>query len=462
MLAGMRRKPGNDTRQASLGVMASYGTGKFLAEFLTGGIASLVFKFYETEVKLPAALVAAALILYSVWNAVNDPIIGFFTSRPTRFTAKLGRRFPWILLGSLTCGLVFFFVFAPPVGLGSLGLFLWFLISICLYDALYSTWELNYQSIFPDRFRSPEERSKAAGIGTLIGVLGVAAGAVTPTFIIHYGNPASYLTNAAVFGVAALLLALLLMPGVKETPAMIARYLEQEKARSEAPSFFKLLREALGVRDFMAFILLYCLYQVAALSMTASIHYVGDYILGRSTTLIFAGMLVGALAAVPIWLALIKKFKSHQKLIAAASFTLAISCLPLLFVQSYIAFVIAMFGWGLSFGGFWLLMTPAMADVIDEIVVKTGRRDDGVYLGFRAFFGRLAYAVQAVAFWAVHAATGFAINPRSSTAQLGIRLHLAAIPALFLLLAGIVFLRMNTLTQARIEENRRLLAEREL
>jgi GPH family glycoside/pentoside/hexuronide:cation symporter len=57
------------------------------------------------------------------------------------------------------------------------------------------------------------------------------------------------------------------------------------------------------------------------------------------------------------------------------------------------------------------MMTSAMAEVIDEIVAKTGRRDDGVVLGFRAFFGRFAYAVQALSFWLVHPATSLAADP---------------------------------------------------
>jgi GPH family glycoside/pentoside/hexuronide:cation symporter len=449
-------------KRAGTGAMLSYGAGKFLAEFLTGGIASLVFKFYETEVGLSAGLVALVVVLYSIWNAINDPLIGFFTSRPLRLSARLGRRFPWILLGSSTCGLVFFFVFAPPAGLSQLGLFLWFLVAICLYDALYSTWELNYQSVFPDRFRSEGERAKAAGIGTLIGVLGIAAGAVVPTFIIKYGEPATYLTNALVFAAAAILLALLLVPGVRETPAMIRRYLDQERSRTEAPSFRKLLKEALSFRDFMAFLLLYFFYQGACLSMTASIHYVGDYIVGRSTTLIFAGMLAGALVAVPIWLAIGKLVKSRQSLLAAAAAAMALLCLPLALAASYWAFVAAMFGWGLAFGGFWLMMTPAMADVIDEIVAVTGKRDDGVYLGFRAFFGRLAYAVQALTFWLVHQATGFAADPRSSASRLGIRAHTAIVPAILLAVGVLVFLRLNTLNAEKAEANRRKLAERGL
>jgi glycoside/pentoside/hexuronide:cation symporter, GPH family len=449
-------------RAAGTGIMMSYGVGKFLAEFLTGGIASLVYKFYETEVKLSSGLVALVIVLYSIWNAVNDPLIGFFTSRPLRLSARLGRRFPWILLGSVTCGLVFFLVFAPPAGLSQVGLFLWFLFAICLYDALYSTWELNYQSVFPDRFRSGPERAKAAGIGTLIGVFGIAAGAVVPTFIVKYGVPSTYLATAAVFAVAAVILALLLLPGVRETPSMIARYLEQERNRAEKPSFWKLLREAFGIRDFMAFILLYFFYQAATLSMTASIHYIGDYVVGRSTTLIFAGMLAGALVAVPLWLAIGKRVKSRQALLAAAAGALAVLCLPLMLAASYWAFVAAMFGWGLAFGGFWMMMTPAMADVIDEVVAKTGVRDDGMILGFRAFFGRLAYAVQALSFWLVHRATRFAEDPRSLDARFGIRVHTALIPALLLAVGVAVFLRLNTLDDKKAELYRAELARKGL
>lgn len=449
-------------KDAGLGVMASYGVGKFLAEFLTGGITSLVFKFYETEIGLRGGLVALVVILYSIWNAVNDPLIGFFTARPLALSRRLGRRFPWIVFGSVTCGIFYFLVFSPPAGMSQLGLFAWFLVMYCVYDALYSTWELNYQSIFPDRFRTTAERSKAAGVSTLIGVVGVAAGAVVPTFVIEYGVPSTYLTTALIFAVAAFLLALLLVPGVRETPAMIARYLEQERAREEAPSFWKALRDALKVRDFMAFILLYFFYQSACLCMTASIHYVGDYIVGRSTTLIFAGMLVGALAAVPLWLAIGRRVKSRQKVLAAAALAMAVLCLPLAFAPSYWAFVAALFGWGLAFGGFWMMMTPAMADVIDEIVATTGRRDDGVVLGFRAFFGRLANATQALVFWLVHLATNFAADPRSDAAQAGIRIHTAIIPSILLVVGVVVFLKMNRLDADKAEAYRRELAARSL
>ena len=449
---------GKTARSDSVGVstplMASYGLGKFLAEFLTGAFASLVFKFYETEIGLPAGLVALAIVLYSVWNAVNDPLIGFVTARPTPFAGRLGRRFPWIVMGSFACALAFVLVFAPPRS-STGAVFAWLLVSICLYDALYSTWEVNYQSVFPDKFREAAPRAKAAGIATLVGVLGVAGGAVLPTFFVRYGQPGTYLTTALIFAAVGIATSFLLLPGVRETPEMIGRYIAQEAGRKEKPSLLAQLKEALHCRNFLAFIILYFFYQSAAISMTASIHYVGDYLLeGKSTTLIFAGMLLGAMAGIPLWMGMKKIIRSNQTLLVLSAAALAVFCLPLMFVQRYYGFVAAMFAWGLAFGGFWMLMTPALADVIDEIVVTTRRRDDGVYIGFRAFAGRLAYAVQAVSFWLVHSLTGFAASPRSPEAQFGIRLHTALIPAILLIVGVALFLAINTLNADSVEKNR--------
>ena len=411
---------------------------------------------------LSTGLVAAAVVLYSVWNALNDPLLGFLTAKPTHFAKRWGRRFPWILIGSLTCVFAFVLVFMP-LRTSTTATFLWLLLSICLYDALYSTWEVNYQSIFPDRFREGSQRTRAAAIATIIGVLGVAGGAVLPTFFIRYGKPETYLVNALVIAALGLVAALLLLPGVRETPEMVQRYLDQESRRAAKASLKAQVAEVFSSRNFLAFIVLYFFYQSATISMTASIHYVGDYLLGgKSTTLIFAGMLAGALASVPLWSVLRRFIKSNQSLLAISAAALAIFCLPLLFAKSYWGFVAAMFLWGIAFGGFWMLMTPAMADVIDEVVVDTGKRDDGVYIGFRAFAGRLAYAVQALSFWAVHALSGFSTNPRSDSAKTGVRVHTALIPAILLVLGILCFLRMNTMDEKKAAANREALKTRGL
>jgi GPH family glycoside/pentoside/hexuronide:cation symporter len=104
-------------------------------------------------------------------------------------------------------------------------------------------------------------------------------------------------------------------------------------------------------------------------------------------------------------------------------------------------------------------MSPAMADVIDSLVVEQKRRDDGVVLGIRAFFMRFSYASQAIVFFVVHKLTGFDDQLITESARWGIRLHMGLIPAVFFLLGGLLFLRMNRLDADQIEKNRLALSQ---
>ncbi len=480
----------------TIGVMSSYGVGKFLAEFFTGAFGALVFFYFEIELGLKTWMVTVALIIYSIWNAVNDPIVGFLTERPTRLSKKLGRRFPWIIFGALVWVFSFVLVFAVPQGIrGNDGaVFAWLVLTICLYDTLYSVWEVNYQSTFVDKFRSHSIRNKAASIAIVIGVLGIAAGALLPTFLVTYSDfepiirtlyptflfensilpisvvnhSATFITNGWVFSITGFILIFTMIPGVKETPKMIERYMRSVESDEPKEGFFTQLRKAFTHRNYVAFILLFFFYQAATMSLTGSIHYVGKYFLGDvdKTTLVFAGMLVGALIAIPLWYYLLKRVKDNQKMITIAALSISVCFIPLIFLRTQIGFIIAMVFWGMSFGGFWLIMTPAMADSIDEIVVKTGKRNDGIFLGFRAFFGRLSYAVQALSFWAIHELTGLDTTTEGAAqtpiALWGINFHTGLIPCILVLIGALVFWRLNTLNKDKVAKIKTQLAEMDL
>ena len=459
-------------RIGTIGMMASFGMGKFLAEFLTGAFGAVVFKFYETEIGLAAGYAAIATIIYSLWNAVNDPIIGYVTNLAAPFSKRLGRRFPWIILGLFLSGLFFVLIFAVPASwrdnaaTNPLPVFIWMVITICLFDGCYSLWEVNYQSVYPDKFRTHDERTQAAAISTAVGVLGVAAGFIIPPMFFNYGDVGSYLVSGWVAAGVTIGCILLLIPGIKETKAMISRFQKQQEQRKAQPTiqqgFLKSMRKALSHRDLVAFLLLLFLYQSGTMCMTSSIHYVGDYILdipSSGTTIIFAGMLIGTLASIPLWTILSKRLRNNQKMLLITCFVMAAFAFPMTFIASKIGFTIFMALWGIGFGGFWTFMGPAMADIIDSIVVSEKRRDDGIYMGIRAFFMRFSYASQAIVFWLVHKLTNFNADPTSTAAKFGVSLHMAAIPALFFLLGALVFYKLNTLDVKQIAKNKAELAQ---
>ncbi|MFX1255367.1 MAG: MFS transporter [Promethearchaeota archaeon] len=455
----------------SLLTMVSYGIGKFHAEFFSQAFGVLVFFYYETEVLLDLRLAAIGFIIYAIWNAFNDPIIGFFTEkRTTRFTKRFGRRFPWVMGGIIVWVFTFILIFfiPAPILTNQFLLFLWMVLSTCLFDTLYSLWDVNYQSIFPDKFREDSIRNRVAGIATGIGVFGIATGFILPNLFITYGQPQTFITNSLFFAIIGFFIAFLLIPGVRETPDMIERYLNDREKETET-SFIQELKEAFKVRNFVAWIIIYFFYQSAVVMMTGSVHYIGRYILpggSADTTIIFVGLLGGALIAIPIWTWFAKRIKSNQKTMMITALFMALFALPLTLpiVNTYASITLFIFLFGLGFGGYWMIMTPALADVIDEIVVKTGRRNDGIFMGFRAFFGRFAFAVQGVVFFLVHGLTGFAagVTEQTPLALLGLHSHIGIIPALLLVIGVLVFWKLNDLNPEKVERLKAELVEKAL
>ncbi len=87
-------------------------------------------------------------------------------------------------------------------------------------------------------------------------------------------------------------------------------------------------------------------------------------------------------------------------------------------------------------------------------------------MGFRAFFGRLAFAVQALSFWAIHTLTNFDPDLNAETmpdlAKLGIHIHMAIVPAILLIIGVIIFRKINTLTPEIVKQNKEKLKEMNL
>jgi GPH family glycoside/pentoside/hexuronide:cation symporter len=128
-----------------------------------------------------------------------------------------------------------------------------------------------------------------------------------------------------------------------------------------------------------------------------------------------------------------------------------------MFFTSLWAFVAGAIAIGFATGATWSLMYPAFSDVIDEIVVVTGERREGIFYGFRTFIGRLAIAIQALAFGIIHTATGFVQGAASQTplARLGIKIIMGLVPAVFYGLGCLAMWKVNDLTPekvARIKE----------
>ena len=461
----------NYSNENSVKTMVSFGFGRFAAELFNIAFTTYAFYYYEQVVGLSTAYTAIGLIIYAIWNALNDPIVGFLTNKPiTKLAPKWGKRYPYILFSAIPWVFFYILIFSPPLVDPETSqpiLFLWLVICTCLFDTLYSIWDVNYQAIFPDKFRSDYERRKAAGIGTIVGVFGIAIGALVPSLIISKVPSASYLTQGVVIALIGFFAVFCMLPGVQETPKMIERTLAADNEPLTPKGFFKLFKDVLKNKNVMSFLLLYMLYQSLTQSMMGSIPYFVEYILETEksvVTIVMAGFLVGALLSIPIWVKIMNKLNSNRFMILLGSVLLALFTAPLLFASDLTSIIIIMVIWGTGLGLFWTMIGPVFADCIDEVVVMTKKRQEGIYMGFRAFFGRLAYSIQALNFWLVHHLTGWqdGSSVQTSEAIFGIRIHMVVVPIILILIGAVLFLLFNDLHPKKVADIKEQLKQLDL
>jgi Na+/melibiose symporter-like transporter len=180
-------------------------------------------------------------------------------------------------------------------------------------------------------------------------------------------------------------------------------------------------------------------------------------------TLLAGTFMIGALISVPLWLKLGRKF-GNRKIYIYGSLLASLSFIPLIIVSDLTLTLISLFLIGFFYGSCWTLLYPGFSEVIDELVVKSGKRREGAYTGIRTFVGRLSFVLQAAIFTIVHTATKYAPGAKTQTplALWGIRIIMAVSPMLFLFFGFLIMVIFYDLTPEKVNKNKSLLKDKKL
>ncbi len=464
----------------SKGIMASYNMHQFFGQWITGPFGMYVFIFYETQIGLNVALIALAFILYSIWNAINDPLVGFIMTRiHMPWDERWGKRFPWVIIAGIPWAFTYLLVFLVPFSLDPVRdqwtIFAWLLVSLCIYDTLLTIWNVNVVSMFPDKFRSLPERRTAAGIGTIVGMAGIVISSTVPPLFIRFGVPETFRTQAWIMGAVALIILVFMIPGIREDEKTRIRYQARllKMREEELESFFKSAKKVISNRRFMVKMQFFFGYQAAVGLLGSSALYMIIFVIDVEAWylgILMGFMLLGAFISMPFWVKLSHRLNDNKKTSIYAGFVMFFAFLPMLFVTEFLFFLFVMLFFGVGLGGQWFVDPPTMADVLDDASIRTGRKEEELYYGYQAFFIRLSGVAGAIIFAIVHTLTGFvegsrtreelmARSPSFELALLGIRIHTALIPAILVLICTLIFWKFYDLTPDKVAANRVKLQE---
>jgi GPH family glycoside/pentoside/hexuronide:cation symporter len=456
-------------KDISLKIFVSVGFGQMLIEFLLAVFGTRVYDYYENEIGLASGIIAAAFIFYAIWNMFNDPLVGYLTDKPRTFWQKYGKRFLWIVLGGFFWALSFILLFAVPdvnPNTDALFLFFWLLITICIYDTLFSIYDVNYNGLIPDKFRTDQHRVKLASFAVAFGVMGTVLGSILPPMLITYGDKASFFTMSIIVSIIGVVILLSLIPGIREDQEMIDRAFRVD-AQKEQISFFKLMKKALKQKSFVAYLCIFTFYQATVLLMVGSIPYVVRFILNEEAIVesyIMLGYIFTGLISIPFWSKYAQKKGDFKKSFILGGLLMVIFIIPLIFVNTVLTVIIAVAILGIGSIGFWVMMLPVISDVVDEAAVRNGVRQEGFYMGVRTFFGRIAIIIQALTFAIIHILTGFEPGSatQSTTAVFGLRLQVSVVPMILMLIGVLLFWRLYDITPEKKAEIKAKLKELDL
>lgn len=463
-------------------IMLSYGSRELFTQWISAAFGFTVFFYYESVIGLDVRLAAAAFIIYQIWNSVNDPLTGYLMERVIfPWEKKSGfRRMPIIIVAAVLWLLAYLAIFMGPVYADPVAnkwlIFAWYVVSLCLFDTFGTLFDVNVVSLYPEKFKGLNERRVVQAMGTILGIIGLVLAAVIPPMFITTGVALSYRNSALVtFGVGFILLVLML-PGIYETRQVreVYRLRRENLALQEKKAgFITTARIVFSNKRFVGKVILFFGYQVGVVMLQTSALYIVTYLLdapASTISILLGSMLGGALISVPAWMVISRKTNNNRLVSLLGGFLLALTFIPMIFINGLAGWAICLIFFGMALGNQWFMDPPTLADILDDVAVKTGRRDPSVYISYQSLVYKLGQTSIAAVIAAVHTRTGFPagvtslaeLMQKSPTPQLalfGIRIHSAIVPAIVALLATLIFWLLYDLTPAKVIANKKKLEE---
>ena len=153
-------------------------------------VSGFMTRFLQVNLEVNAGVLATMLLIWNIWDAVNDPLMGtimdmfFAKAKPGADKFR-----PWILasIPILVIGLISFFVVPPMMGGGFMMIAAAFVLKI-VFEAGYTMMNIGMGSLLGNMAKNDNERAtlaSARGFGSTLG--GFIGGALIPLLLGKFG-----------------------------------------------------------------------------------------------------------------------------------------------------------------------------------------------------------------------------------------------------------------------------------
>lgn len=417
----------------------SYGLGAF-GKDLAFAIVAYYAMFYFTDVAgVSPAFVGVLFLVARLWDAVNDPIMGWIVDNTrTRF----GKFRPWIVIGTLLNAIFTVLMFTIPE---SFSIEIWVAVTYIIWGMTYTLMDIPFWSLIPTLSRTKREREQIAVVPRMFAslawfILGIAGIPLINRFGGEYSEN-GYQTLAIIIAIIFSITSVIVFFNVKEIYPS-----DPDAEKVTIGAAFKLIAQNDQLRVLAAILVAFNLtLQVAG---ATALYYFTNVVGNDSLFSAYAGGM--GLAQI---LGLLALPKVAARLGRRNSFAIA-SVLPIvgftgLMLVGYwapenvaltaLTSIIANIG-----VGFWLgLSTVMMADVVDYGQYKFGTRNESLYFSIQPLAVKFAMAI--AGFLVGIGLTVMDYQPESvqqpQSAIIGLRILMFGVPMLSAVISYFVYRR---------------------
>ncbi len=134
----------------------AYGFGSIAFGVKNGAFDYFLLIFYSQVIGLDARLVGLAILVALVFDALSDPIVGYWSDN---LRSRWGRRHPFMYASAVPAALSFFMLWNPPEGASQATLF-WYLLGLAvLIRTTITFYETPSSALTPDLTQDYDQRS---------------------------------------------------------------------------------------------------------------------------------------------------------------------------------------------------------------------------------------------------------------------------------------------------------------
>ena len=370
-------------------------------------VSGYMSRFLQVHMQVNAGVLATMLLIWNIWDAVNDPMMGTIMDMCFAKAKPGADKFrPWILasIPVMVIGMISFYWVPPMLGGGWSMIAAAFLLKI-VYEAGYTMMNIGMGSLLGNMAKNDEERatlSSARGFGSTFAQL--IAGFMIPQLLSKFGdNVHGYqmasIICAVVGGIIVFLHYALTEERNKANPATVVEKTAEEK-EAEKVKVTDILNIIKKNRAFLALVLhSICICAVQALGQGAATYMyadvLGDIGMQAYGSTMASVLMICILVVAPI---LTKKWE----LVKVIRTCLMIGFISLAGLLAYTLMVAEVNAWLFviwnSLGNAMITMSVQMqwglvAEAIDYNEYLTGKRNEGTIYGFFSLSRRIGTTI---------------------------------------------------------------------